>query len=85
MSFDHKERNGSRNDCVNKENLEKIHEHVLRREERFLKKTKLIFRRWMKRPSRSTATITRRFMNRRYRLMTVASQLKGRDAISSRV
>ena len=35
MSFDHKERNGSRNGRVNKENLEKIHEPVLRREEQF--------------------------------------------------
>ena len=42
MSFDHRERNGSRNDCVNKENLEKIHEHVLSRRRTSFIKTKLI-------------------------------------------
>ena len=41
MSFDHRERNGSRNDCVNKENLEKIHEHVLSPRRTGFIKTKL--------------------------------------------
>ena len=43
----YKERNGAQKDCVYKENLEIDREHVLRREERFLKKTKLILDRWI--------------------------------------
>ena len=45
MSFDHGERNGSRNDCVNGENLEKIHEHVpLPRRTGFIKMNFLVGR-----------------------------------------
>ena len=52
MSCDYRERNGARNDRAYKENLEIDRERVLRREERYLKKTKVIFGRLMKRLSR---------------------------------
>ena len=47
MNKEYRETNGARNGCVYKENLEIDREHVLCREERFLKKTKLILDRWI--------------------------------------
>ena len=41
MSFNHGERNGLRNDSLNKENLTKDRGHVLRREELSLKDLEL--------------------------------------------
>ena len=48
MSCDYTETNGARNDYLNMENFAKDREPVLRREERILKKTKMINSRPMK-------------------------------------
>ena len=60
------------------ENLEINRERVLRREEPFLNKTKLILDRWMKRPSQWTVAIRRLLMNRRLPLMAIRSLMNGR-------
>ena len=49
MSYDHTGTNGARNASLNMENLAKYREPVLRREERYLKETKTIVSRPMKR------------------------------------
>ena len=59
MSEEHYETNGTRIEALHIENLMKNRKHVLRREERYLKKTKVIFGRPMKRLSRWTVAIVR--------------------------
>ena len=52
MSQEHYEINGTRIEALHRENLMKNRESVLHREERYLKKTKVIFGHPMKRLSR---------------------------------
>ena len=78
MSQEHSRTNGTWFGWVITSNLEKFRERVLRREEPFLNKTKLILSRWMKRLSRWTVAISRPLMNRRLPLMAVRSLMNGR-------
>ena len=78
MSQEHSRTNGTRFGWVITSNLEKFREHVLRCEEPFLNKTKLIWSRSMKCLSRWTVAISRLLMNRRLPLMAVRSLMNVR-------
>ena len=85
MSFDHRERNGSRNDCVNKENLEKIHEHVLSPRRTGFIKTESICDRRICRSSRWTVAIACLFANRHLHLLAVGLIIDGQDLIGDQM
>ena len=73
ITYEHKETNGTRFNGVYKEYFRIEREPVLRREERFLKKTKKIISRPMKRRIRSTITIARDSIETMRHLLNVRS------------
>ena len=73
MTYEHKETNGARIGFLNKEYFGFDRERVLRHEEPFLNKTKVIVDRPMKRRIRSTIAIARDSIETMRRLMNVRS------------